>query len=611
MDDLFARRQYMNHAPAQTPDRILLITDQPAAAADFHRLLQPAAAPRPGLHAFELDPAATTAEALPRLQAALTADRPYALAVIDLRPVPGADALEAAAKCFQADPDLQIILCAAPAEYAREDIDARLGQSGRLAVLQKPFDPVELSHLAHTLAEKWALGRQLRALRNQLEDLVNTRTHQLQAANDQLKVEITERNLAEEVKAQAQKMEAVGRLADGLAHDFNNLITVIRGFVQCLKTEMHRNPAVTEALQEINEATERAAKLTAKMVMFSPQKQVRPQYIRLDEVVSQFGGMLIRMLGEDVTQIAAEYNQEHHTGMLMRSMGDDIDMEIQTGQDPLPVHADPVMIEKLVVNLALNARDAMPKGGRLLICTGHVEITEDDSRRNPRARPGRFAWLSVEDTGCGLAPEALAHLYEPYFTTKKTAVGAGLGLASAYGIVKQHDGWIEVESQPGRGSRFKVFLPEEAPKAAPAPSKAPIISEDLPTPVGGNETETILVVENDDSIRRLAKLWLQRKGYRIYEATSAAEALNAWAAHGANIDLLITDMFLSGALSGEELAEKLLAKKPGLKVIYSTGFTPEAFSGKLVLRDGINFLGKPYHPNKLVETVRRRLDTPA
>jgi CheY-like chemotaxis protein len=212
----------------------------------------------------------------------------------------------------------------------------------------------------------------------------------------------------------------------------------------------------------------------------------------------------------------------------------------------------------------------------------------------------------VEDSGSGLAPEALAHLYEPYFTTKKT--GAGLGLASAYGIVKQHDGWIEVESQPGRGSRFKVFLPAETPTAAPAPSKAPIISEDLPTPVGGNETETILVVENDESIRRLAKLWLQRKGYRIYEATSAAEALTIWAAQGAHIDLLVTDMFLSGGLSGEELAEKLLQKKPGLKVIYSTGFTPEAFSGKLVLRDGINFLGKPYHPNKLVETVRRCLD---
>jgi len=316
--------------------------------------------------------------------------------------------------------------------------------------------------------------------------------------------------------------------------------------------------------------------------------------------------MLIRMLGEDVTQIAAEYNQEHHTGMLMRSMGDDIDMEIHTGDTPLPVHADPVMIEKLVLNLALNARDAMPKGGRLLICTGLAEITGDDCRRNPRARPGRFVWLSVEDSGSGLAPEALAHLYEPYFTTKKT--GAGLGLASAYGIVKQHDGWIEVESQPGRGSRFKVFLPAETPTAAPAPSKAPIISEDLPTPVGGNETETILVVENDESIRRLAKLWLQRKGYRIYEATSAAEALTIWAAQGAHIDLLVTDMFLSGGLSGEELAEKLLQKKPGLKVIYSTGFTPEAFSGKLVLRDGINFLGKPYHPNKLVETVRRCLD---
>jgi CheY-like chemotaxis protein len=314
--------------------------------------------------------------------------------------------------------------------------------------------------------------------------------------------------------------------------------------------------------------------------------------------------MLIRMLGEDVTQIAAEYNQEHHTGMLMRSLGDDIVMEIQTGQDPLPVHADPVLIEKLVVNLALNARDAMPKGGRLLITTGLAEITEADCRHNPRARPGRFAWFSVEDSGSGIAPEALAHLYEPYFTTKKT--GAGLGLASAYGIVKQHDGWIEVENHPGHGSRFKVFLPVQTQKLARLPGEAPAAPA---TPAGG--VETILLVENDESIRRLAKLWLQRKGYRIYEAPAAPEALTLWAAHGANIDLLVTDMFLSGGLSGEELAAKLLAKKSGLKVIYSTGFAPEAFSGKLVLKDGLNFLSKPYHPNKLVETVRRCLDEPA
>jgi CheY-like chemotaxis protein len=366
---------------------------------------------------------------------------------------------------------------------------------------------------------------------------------------------------------------------------------------------MHPNATVTEALHEIDAAAERAAKLTAQMLMFSHKKQMQPQSINLNELVTQFGGMLMRSLGEGITQIAAEYNQAMQSGMLLRSLGEDIILEIQSGDTPLPVQADPVMVELVVLNLALNARDAMPHGGRLVIGTSLVEIKEADCRHNARARPGQFACITVEDTGCGISPETLAHLFEPFFTTKDTGEGAGLGLASAYGIVKQHEGWIEVESEPDKGSKFKVFLPVEVKKAAPV---APV----KPAPqIGGKET--ILLVEDEPPLRHLAKMWLQRQGYCIYEAASGREALTVWEAHEPEIDLLLTDMMMPGGMSGRELAVKLLARKKGLRVIYSTGYSPDAFSQDLVLKEGLNFLGKPYHPNKLTETVRRCLDEPA
>jgi CheY-like chemotaxis protein len=243
----------------------------------------------------------------------------------------------------------------------------------------------------------------------------------------------------------------------------------------------------------------------------------------------------------------------------------------------------------------------MPKGGRLTITTGRTEIQRGSSGMPERARTGWFACIRVEDTGCGIAPEALPHLFEPFFTTKETGKGTGLGLASAYGIVKQHDGWIEVESQPGKGARFQIFLPVEIRAAAP----------EAPAPAAGRRTggnETILLVEDETPVCRLATVLLQRQGYRVLAAGSGAEALALWQEHGKVIDLLFTDMIMPGGMNGRELAEKILADRPELKVIYTTGYSPDEFRQNLALQEGVNFLGKPYNPDKLVRIVRHCLD---
>ena len=407
--------------------------------------------------------------------------------------------------------------------------------------------------------------------------MVTARTLELQLANECLKVEMAERARTEEVLRQAQKMEALGQLAGGIAHDFNNLLTVIRGFVECLVLEVHENPNMLEGLHEIDVAAERAAKLTSQMLMFSRKKQLQPQSLNLNEVVAHFGVMLRRLLGENIA------------------------VEIRCGNDPLIIHADLIMIEMVVLNLAVNARDAMPTGGRLLIRVEEAVISTADISQHPRARPGTFAHIRVTDTGCGIAPDALTHIFEPFYTTKEVGKGTGLGLATVYGVVKQHEGWIEVASQPGNGTTFEIFLPGGVKMTAP--EMLPFLE---PSVLAG--TETILLVEDEPVVRRLAKSILERNGYHVYTAASGAEALAIWAAHAPEIELLLTDLIMPGNLTGRDLANHLRTKKNSLKAIYTTGYSRDAIGPDVELIDGLNFLPKPYPATKLLQTTRRCLD---
>lgn len=579
--------------------RILVIDDNPAIHQDFRKILHsedgypadlqlveaelfgmpPADLPEPSIR-FQLTSAMTGQEGLAKVEESLAAANPFAVAFVDVRMPVGWDGIETAAQICQKDPELQIVLCTAFSDYSWSEMVEKIGQSERLLILKKPFDTIEVLQLAHALTEKWALRHTARARMEQLEQMVQVRTRELQTANEQLKAEMSERARVEEALRQAQKMEALGQLAGGVAHDFNNLLTVIRGYAQCLLADGDQNPSALEALGQIDTAAERAANLTSQMLVFSRKKRLQPEYLNVNEVIPLLGKMLRRLLGEDIA------------------------MRFTYSAGPLTVYADRAMVEQIVMNLVVNARDAMPHGGELAIITEEICITEEMAHDFPRARAGNFACLTVSDNGCGISPESLPHLFEPFFTTKEPGKGTGLGLATVYGVVKQHDGWIDVQSAVGQGATFKVFLPLTSEISPGASSRYDPGS-------GATGSETILLVEDEDAVRELASTILIRHGYRVMAARSGVEALSIWEQQGDKIDLLLTDMVMPDGISGWELAQQLKKKKPRLKMIYTTGYSLDAISHDQTLKEGVNFLPKPYHPQNLVSTVRRCLDTSA
>jgi signal transduction histidine kinase len=432
--------------------RILVIDDNPAIHADFKKILCPPVRGDTGLEAFEVklfgeapaDPGPTRfevdsafqgREGLALVQQSLARQQPYAVVFMDVRMPPGWDGIETAAHIWGVAPDAQIVLCSAYSDYSWDEMMTRLGISDRLVVLKKPFDNIEVVQLAHALAEKWRLGEEARLKMEQLEAMVAARTQDLQAANDRLKIEMAERAQAQEALRQSQKMEVLGQLAGGVAHDFNNLLTVIRGFVECLLVDKNLPPDARDAAQEIDQAAARAAKLTSQILAFSRKRRMQPQQLDLNQVIDRLDHMLHRILDETIA------------------------LEFQCGSVPVIVHADPGLMEQVLLNLVTNARDAMPQGGKLTIAATETEIADEHAGRNPKARVGRFACVSVADTGCGIAADVLPRLFDPFFTTKPPGKGTGLGLAIVYGIVQQHEGWIEVGNQPDHGAKFSIFIP--------------------------------------------------------------------------------------------------------------------------------------------------------
>jgi two-component system, NtrC family, sensor kinase len=577
------------------PHRILLIDDHPAIHDDYRRVFRMAEPKDAALNeaeaaifgggeesarglTFEIDSAFQGEEALVKVQAAVAEGRPYAMAFIDMRMPPGWDGVQTTLRLWEECADLQVVICTAHSDYTWDDMIARFGQTDRLVLLKKPFDPLEVLQLAHALTEKWRLLQQTRAHTAELEERVATRTRELHAANEKLQTEMAERVEVENALRQAQKMEAVGQLAGGIAHDFNNLLSVIRGHTGLLLGVQEIPAAKTqESLREVDDAAERAASLTRQLLTFSRKQVMQPEYLDLNEVIAQVGKLLGRVLGEDIAlEIEATANVPH-------------------------VRADRAMVEQVVMNLAVNARDAMPKGGRLVVRSDTAELDSTALPRHPLARAGRFASFSMTDSGCGIAPEVLPRIFEPFFTTKEVGKGTGLGLATAYGIVKQHGGWIELESTLGRGTTFTIFLPASAKPAAETPRHAS--GTDL---IGG--TETILLVEDEAPLLNVTRMVLQHYGYRVLAATSGAEALNMWPEHGAQIDLLLTDVIMPHGVSGPDLAARLTADKPGLKVIMSSGYSRDLLDRKSGIGEEMHFLSKPYTPLKLMTAVRACLD---
>jgi PAS domain S-box-containing protein len=388
--------------------------------------------------------------------------------------------------------------------------------------------------------------------------------------------DVTDRLNLEAQLRQAQKMDSVGQLAAGVAHDFNNILTIIQGHAGLLLGEARLSGEASESARQISLAAERAANLTRQLLMFSRKQIMQPQLLDLNEVINNVSKMLRSLLGEQIT------------------------LRRHTAAELPPIHADPGMLEQIIVNLAVNARDAMPKGGQLVVSTEAVEVDMAYVQHHTEARPGSFVCLSVADTGVGMDAATLSRIFEPFFTTKEVGKGTGLGLATVYGIVKQHQGWIEVASEVGKGTTFRILLPvsTKAPLRADAKRR-----RDVP---GGNET--ILLVEDEPALRELVQEILEKKGYTVLAAGTGAQAFKLWQEQHARINLLLTDMMMPEGLSGRELAEKLLAERPGLKVVYTSGYSLDVVSPGFVFQRGQTFLQKPYHPETLAQTVRECLD---
>ncbi len=394
--------------------------------------------------------------------------------------------------------------------------------------------------------------------------------------------DLRERLRLEEQLRRIQKLDSVGRLAAGIAHDFNNLLTVQQATVSLLLMDEELPEGVTEGLAEVAGAAERAAALTRQLLMFSRKQPIRLRPLDLNEIV---GGL---------------------ARILRRTLGADVELELDLDGRLPTVEADPGMIEQVLMNLAVNARDAMPHGGRLTIKSSRALLDESVADRNPEARPGLFACLTVMDTGTGIPPNVLDHIFEPFSTTKEVGKGTGLGLATAHGIVQQHRGWIEVESEVGSGTEFQIFLPATQTLGSDGyPSKA---GEGCAGSENDGGTETILVVEDEPAVGRLVRTALERHGYRVLLAANGIEALEVCREAGDEVDLLLTDMVMPEGISGRELAERLQAKRPGLRVLFTSGYSPDIVGAGRVADKPFAFLQKPYQVPTLLNAVRTRLD---
>jgi signal transduction histidine kinase/ActR/RegA family two-component response regulator len=383
----------------------------------------------------------------------------------------------------------------------------------------------------------------------------------------------------EERLRQAHKMEAVGRLAGGVAHDFNNLLTIIRGNSDLLKDREGSDALHDKCVDQIQKAAGRAVAMTRQLLAFSRMQVLQPRVIDLNAVVSDLGKMLPRLIGENI-----EYT-------------------FDAGSNLAPVKADPGQIEQVILNLAANARDAMPRGGRLSVQTMNLSVNETEALKRPPLTPGQFVRLTVADNGSGMDEATRAHIFEPFFTTKEVGKGTGLGLATVYGIVKQSGGYIWVESAPGKGASFEIYLPQ-------ARGKATVEAEpEVKAHAAVRGSETILVVEDEAGVRELACQFLRVKGYTVLEAGNGPEALEAAARHPGTIHLLLTDMVMP-RMSGEELTTRLRATRPEMRVAFMSGYSKFSRGDLGKEYPDAPTLQKPFSPASVVETVREALSRP-
>ena len=392
--------------------------------------------------------------------------------------------------------------------------------------------------------------------------------------------DITERLKLETHLRQADRLNAVGQLAAGVAHDFNNILTIITGHVGVLLAQNQADDTVRTGLKNVEAAALRAAGLTRQLLAFSHQQVMFPRVLQL---------------GESVKTTAA---------MLSRALTAAVNFKVNVAEHIPPIEADPAMLEQIITNLVLNARDALPEGGNITVSVKAVHVSTEAAAQNSSARPGLAVRLGITDTGTGIPPENLPRIFEPFFTTKPAGRGTGLGLSVVHGIVEQHHGWITVDSTPGKGTTFNVFFPPSDNNAADASSENPAT---IPVRVAPKSGHTILLVEDEQAVGDLARSILESAGYRVLLACDGHEALQLWEKHRQQIDLLLTDMVMPNGLTGRKLSLRLLHEQPDLPVIYASGYSIELAAPDFCESERMVFLPKPYLAGELIATVRRCL----
>ncbi|MHB1306153.1 MAG: response regulator [Limisphaerales bacterium] len=396
-------------------------------------------------------------------------------------------------------------------------------------------------------------------------------------------MDVSERREMEMQLRQYQKMEAIGQLAAGVAHDFNNLLTVIHGHTNLQLARKLLDTDLCHSLEQVSEAAVRAAALTRQLLAFSRKQAIQFRRLNLNPTLERLRKMLPRLLGEHVQ------------------------LEYQLAPELPSIQADESGIEQILINLAVNARDAMPDGGRVVISSRVVEMTPEVASRNPEARPGRFVVLTVVDTGCGMDAPTRARIFEPFFTTKEQGKGTGLGLATVFAVVKQHEGWIEVDTEVGKGTAFRILLPVKPSKTDSGDNLRDTLAADTDRVAGAGRT--VLVAEDERAVRRFIVKILTQQGFKVLDADDGVEALQLGKAAGGTIQLLVTDMVMPNGVTGSHLARQLAEERPELKVVFISGYSPELHTGDAPLEEGVNFLTKPFDREQLLAIIRRALSS--